>query len=160
MLGFRVHHPFQGPLTHLCDLEAGYGGCLGSKLFWWGSTGIRTPDLLLESQECNHYATGGPPLILTLFNKFSSQKRSFLFSEVYSDLVMDTPSVKELFAPLAAASGAVDEEEVVVAAQVVSRPGENGEDGGRTKGRVFDVSVQVSHFPTFFKNISIIKTIL
>lgn len=83
-----------------------------------------------------------------------------MFSEVYSDLVMDTPSVKELFAPLAAASGAVDEEEVVVAAQVVSRPGENGEDGGRTKGRVFDVSVQVSHLPTFSKNISIIKTIL
>ncbi len=26
VLGFRVHHPFQGPLTHLCDLEAGYGG--------------------------------------------------------------------------------------------------------------------------------------
>ncbi len=26
MLGFHVHHPFQGPLTHLCDLEAGYGG--------------------------------------------------------------------------------------------------------------------------------------
>ncbi len=26
MLGFPVHHPFQGPLTHLCDLEAGYGG--------------------------------------------------------------------------------------------------------------------------------------
>ena len=26
VLGFPVHHPFQGPLTHLCDLEAGYGG--------------------------------------------------------------------------------------------------------------------------------------
>ncbi len=26
LLGFWVHHPFQGPLTHLCDLEAGYGG--------------------------------------------------------------------------------------------------------------------------------------
>ncbi len=26
VLGFRVHHPFQGPLTHLCDLEAGYEG--------------------------------------------------------------------------------------------------------------------------------------
>ncbi len=25
VLGFRVHHPFQGPLTHLCDLEAGLG---------------------------------------------------------------------------------------------------------------------------------------
>ena len=26
VLSFRVHHPYQGPLTHLCDLEAGYGG--------------------------------------------------------------------------------------------------------------------------------------
>ncbi len=26
---------------------------MGSKL-WWGSTGIRTPNLLLESQECSH----------------------------------------------------------------------------------------------------------
>ncbi len=23
VLGFRAHHPLQGPLTHLCDLEAG-----------------------------------------------------------------------------------------------------------------------------------------
>ncbi len=26
VLGFRVNHPFQRPLTYLCDLEAGYGG--------------------------------------------------------------------------------------------------------------------------------------
>ncbi len=26
VFGFRVHHPFQGPLKHLCNLEAGYGG--------------------------------------------------------------------------------------------------------------------------------------
>ena len=31
---------------------------MGSKL-WWGGTGIRTPNLLLESQECNH--TGAVP---------------------------------------------------------------------------------------------------
>ncbi len=45
---FGVHHPTWplffvggGPLTHLCDLEAGYdyGGCLGFKL-WRGGTGI------------------------------------------------------------------------------------------------------------------------
>ena len=30
----------------------------GLHTFWWGGTGIRNPDLLLESQECNHYAMG------------------------------------------------------------------------------------------------------
>ncbi len=50
VLGFRVHHPFPGPVAHLCDLEGGYGGVLGSKL-WWGGTGIRTPDLLHASRE-------------------------------------------------------------------------------------------------------------
>ncbi len=33
---------------------------LGSKL-WWGGTGIRTPDLPLESHERNHCATGAAP---------------------------------------------------------------------------------------------------
>ncbi len=43
----------------------GVWGCLGSKL-WWGGTGIWTPDLLLEIQECNHYATGAAPYWLII----------------------------------------------------------------------------------------------
>ncbi len=66
VLGFRVNHPFQEPLTHICDLEAGYGGCLGSKL-WWGGTGIQTPDLLHVSQESQPLRYGGRPFKKSLF---------------------------------------------------------------------------------------------
>ncbi len=52
VLGFRVHHP----LTTLDrSLRPGDMGVFG--LQTGGSTGIRTPDLLLESQECNHCTT-------------------------------------------------------------------------------------------------------
>ncbi len=51
----------------------GVWGCLGSKL-WWCGTGIRTPDLLLESQECNHYAMRAAPLLRAYVRK-NVQKR-------------------------------------------------------------------------------------
>ncbi len=38
-----------GPWTHLCDLEAGYGG--DGLQSWWGGTGIWTRNLLHASQE-------------------------------------------------------------------------------------------------------------
>ncbi len=34
---------------------------MGSEL-WWFSTGIQSPNLLLESQGCYHYATGAAPV--------------------------------------------------------------------------------------------------
>ncbi len=39
---------------------------MGPKL-WWGGTRIRTLDPLLESQECNHCATGGRPRFFSSF---------------------------------------------------------------------------------------------
>ncbi len=59
----------------------GVWGCLGSKL-WWGGTGIRTPDLLLESQECNHYATGAAPetSFILIFKKCA--KKSFFLKVI------------------------------------------------------------------------------
>ncbi len=54
---------YTGTLDTSLRPGGGVRGCLGSKL-WWGGTGIRTPDLLLESQECNHYATGAAPFFV------------------------------------------------------------------------------------------------
>ena len=48
VLGFQAPS-LSGPLTHLCDLEVGYGG--DGIQSWWCGTGIWTPDLLHASQE-------------------------------------------------------------------------------------------------------------
>ncbi len=69
----------------------GVWGCLGSKL-WWGGAGIWTPDLLLESQECNHYAlVAAPKMFNFLFNLEHTLlllllPLSFNFSRVFSML--------------------------------------------------------------------------
>ncbi len=69
---------------------------MGSKL-WWGGTGIQTPDFPLESQECNHYATGAASKdILYFFLKqlflLKKQRRpwafilSFLIFDIYTHI--------------------------------------------------------------------------
>ncbi len=62
MLGFRVHHPFQGPLTHLCNLEAGYGGVWAPN-FGGAAPGFepRTSCLRVKSVTIAHCATGAAP---------------------------------------------------------------------------------------------------
>ncbi len=57
VLGFRVHHPFQGPLTHLCDLEAGYGrggNIIPFSLLFSTETGKH---LFLTEITCNRHPT-------------------------------------------------------------------------------------------------------
>ena len=56
-----LQEAFKGPLLSFFLSSRVLGiSRLGSKL-WWGVTGIWTLDLLLQSQECNHYATGSAP---------------------------------------------------------------------------------------------------
>ncbi len=61
VLGFRVHHPFQGPLTYLWDLEAGYGGVWASN-FGGAALGFKPRTSCLRDQECNHDAMVPAPV--------------------------------------------------------------------------------------------------
>ena len=67
MLGFRIHHPFQGPLTHHCDLEAGYGGVWAPN-FGGAALGFepRTSCLRVSSVTIT---LQGPPQLLFYYKK-------------------------------------------------------------------------------------------
>ncbi len=63
---FCLRHPHlapfggaeRGPFSIFATWRRGSWEGYGLQTFWWGGTRIQTWDLLLESQECNHYATG------------------------------------------------------------------------------------------------------
>ncbi len=62
VLGFPVHHPFQGPLTHLCDLEAGYGGVWAPN-FGGVAPGFEPRTSCLRVRSRSHYTTGAARII-------------------------------------------------------------------------------------------------
>ncbi len=101
VLGFRIHHPFQGPLTHLCDLEAGYGGVWAPN-FGGAAQGFEPGTSL--SQECNDYATGAAAPLLRANVSKNLQKHkytcsSFNFHGSGYNLTPDFPHLWDLKCP-------------------------------------------------------------
>ncbi len=86
MLGFRVHHPFQGPLTHLCDLEAGYGGVWAPN-FGGAAPGFEPRTSCLRVRSVTITLQGLPPTMIIFILKsqtkiFRGPRNSYLCKTV------------------------------------------------------------------------------
>ncbi len=66
VLGSRVHHPFQRPLTHLCDLEAGVYVEIGSKL-GGAAQGLERQTSYMQLRGRTYYAAGAERMSIPNF---------------------------------------------------------------------------------------------